>query len=54
MMYYDMKLVTPGIDNQRNLIIQFPVFVQPYTQIRLVMYQIENSPILILDRNEEV
>ena len=26
-LYYDMKLVTFGIDDQRNLIIQFPVFV---------------------------
>ena len=25
-LYYDMKLVTFGIDNQRNLIVQFPVF----------------------------
>ena len=40
-LYYDMKLVTFGIDNQRNLIVQFPVFVQPYTQKRLIMYQIE-------------
>ena len=31
-LYYDMKLVTFGIDNEKNLIIQFPVFVQPYTQ----------------------
>ena len=30
--YYDMKLVTFGIDQDRNFIIQFPVFVQPYTQ----------------------
>ena len=29
--YYDMKLVTFGIDQDRNLIIQFRVFVQPYT-----------------------
>ena len=28
--YYDMKLVPFSIDNQKNLIIQFPVFVQPY------------------------
>ena len=28
-LYYDIKLVTFGIDNQRNLIVQFPVFVQP-------------------------
>ena len=31
-LYYDMKLVTFGIDTERNLIIQFPVFIQPYTQ----------------------
>ena len=30
-LYYDMKLVTFGIDSQKNLIIQFPVFIQPYT-----------------------
>ena len=30
--YYDMQLVTIGIDRDKNLIIQFPVFVQPYTQ----------------------
>ena len=47
-----MKLVTFGKDNQRNLIVQFPVFVQPYTQKRLIMYQIETVPVLILDENE--
>ena len=41
-----MKFVTFGIDGQRNLIIQFPVFVQPYTQTRLVLYQIETVPVL--------
>ena len=40
-LYYDMKLVTFGIDNQRNLIVQFPLFLQPYTQKRLIMYIIE-------------
>ena len=52
-LYYDMKLVTFGIDNQRNLIVQFPVFVQPYTQKRLVMYQIETIPVPILDENKQ-
>ena len=52
-LYYDMKLVTFGIDNQRNLIVQFPVFVQPYTQKRLVMYQIETVPVPILDENKQ-
>ena len=47
-LYYDMKLVTFGIDNQRNLIVQFPVFIQPYTQKRLIMYQIETVPVPIL------
>ena len=28
-LYYDTELVTFGIDNQRNLIVQFPVFVLP-------------------------
>ena len=49
-----MKLVTFGIDNKRNLIVQFPVFVQPYTQERLVMYQLETVPIPILDENDQV
>ena len=49
-----MKLVTFGIDNQRNLIVQFPVFVQPYTQKRLIMYQIETVLVPILDENEQV
>ena len=53
-LYYDLKLVTFGIDNQRNLRVQFPVFVQPYTQKRLIMYQIEIVPVPILDENEQV
>ena len=47
-----MKLVMFGIDNQRNLIIQFPVFVQPYNQKRLIMYQIETVQVPILDEKE--
>ena len=48
-----MKLVTFGIDNQRHLIVQFLVFVQPYTQKRLTMYQIETVAVPILDENEQ-
>ena len=50
--YYDMKLVTFGIDRDRNLIIQFPVFVQPYTQKPLTLYQIKIIPVPILDMNK--
>ena len=53
-LYYDIKLVTFRIDNHRNLIVQFPVFVQSYTQKRLIMYQIETVPVPILDENEQV
>ena len=53
-LYYNMKLVTFGMDNQRNLIVQFPVFVQPYTQKRLIIYQIETVPVPFLDENEQV
>ena len=42
-LYYDMKLVTFGIDRKRSLIIQFPIFVQPYMQQPLILYQLENS-----------
>ena len=52
--YYDMHLVTFGIDNDRNLIIQFPLFVQPYMQQPLVLYQLETVPFPILDQNDKV
>ena len=39
-LYYDMQLVTFGIDKDKNLIMQFPVFIQPYMQQPLILYQI--------------
>ena len=50
-LYYDMKLVTFGIDKDRNLIIQFPIFVQPYTQQPLILYQLKTVPVPIIDEN---
>ena len=50
-LHYDMKLVMFGIDSQRNLIIQFPAFVQPYTQTRLILYQTETVSVPVLDTN---
>ena len=52
-LYYDMQLVTFGIDKDMNLVIQFPVFIQPYTQKPLILYQLETVPIPILDENIE-
>ena len=53
-LYYDMKLVTFGIDKDGNLIIQFPIFVQPYTQQPLILYQLETVPVPIIDENPNV
>ena len=50
-LYYDMQLVTFGIDKDMNLVIQFPVFIQPYTQKPLILYQLETVPFPVLDRN---
>ena len=52
-LYYDMQLATFGIDKERNLIIQFPVFVQPYTQQPLILYQLETVPLPFLDQNDK-
>ena len=48
-----MQLVTFGIEKDMNLVIQFPVFIQPYTQKLLILYQLETVPVLILDINFE-
>ena len=49
-LYYDMQLVTFGIDKDMNLVIQFPMFIQPYTQKPLILYQLETVPVPILDK----
>ena len=49
-----MKLVMFGIDNKKNLIIQFPVFVQPYKQTKLTLYQVETVPVPILDASNKI
>ena len=46
-----MQLVTFGIDKDMNLVIQFPVLIQPYTQIPLILYQLDTVLVPILDRN---
>ena len=49
-----MKLVMFGIYSQKNLIIQFPVFVQLYTQTKLTLYQIETVPVPVLDASNNI
>ena len=53
-LYYDIKLVMFGIDYQKNLIIQFPMFVQPYMQTKLTPHQVETVPVPILDASNKI
>ena len=48
-LYYDVQLVTFSIDRDMNLITQFLVFIQPYTQKPLILYQLETVPVLIIE-----
>ena len=50
-LYSEMQLVTFGVDKDMNIVIQFPVFIQPYSQKPLILYQLETVPVPILDRN---
>ena len=52
-LYYDMQLVTFCTNKDKNLIVQFPVFIQPYTQQPLILYQIETVPVPIIDQNTQ-
>ena len=52
-LYYDMQLVTFEIDRDMNLVIQFLVFIQPFIQKPLILYQLETVPGPILDTNSE-
>ena len=52
-LYHDMKSVTFGIDKDGNLIVQFLVFEQLYTQQLLILYQIETVPVPIIDHNKQ-
>ena len=52
-LYYDMQLVTFGINRDMNLVIQFLVFIQPYIQKPLILYQLETVTVPILDTNTE-
>ena len=48
-----MELVTFAINEERNLIVQLPVFIQPYTQQQLILYQIEMVLVPIIDQNKQ-
>ena len=45
------SLLPLALYKDMNLVIQFQVFIQPYTQKPLILYQLETVPIPILDIN---
>ena len=51
--YYDMRLVTFGIDENDRLVVCFPIFVKDFSRKSMTLYQIETVPVPILDTNEE-
>ena len=51
--YYDMRLVTFGIDENDRLVVCFPIFVKDFSRKSMTLYQIETVPVPILDTNME-
>ena len=52
-LFYHIQLVTFGIYKDRNLIIQFPVFIQQDMQQPLILYQIGTVLVPIIDQNTQ-
>ena len=50
-LYYNKQLVTFGINKDKNLVVQFPIIIQPYTQQPLILYQLETVPVPNIDQN---
>ena len=51
--YYDMRLVTFGIDELDRLVVCFPIFVKDFSRESMTLYQIETVPVPIVDENLE-
>ena len=52
-LYYDMQLFTFVIGKDKNLITQFLIFIQPYTQQPLILYQLETVHVPIIGQNTQ-
>ena len=49
--YYDMELVTFGVDRNKSLVITFPIFIKPVQSEPLVLYEIETVDVPVEDMN---
>ena len=48
-----MKNISSGYVSDFNLLLQFPVFIEPYTQKSLILYHLETVPVSITYTNTE-
>ena len=51
--YYDMRLVTFGIDDQDRLVICFPIFIKDFNKEPMTLHQIETVKVPITDTNQK-
>ena len=49
--YYDMKMVTFGINDGEELVVAFPGFVQDHTRESMTLYELETVKVPITDTN---
>ena len=49
--YYDMKMVTFGINDGEELVVAFPVFIQDHTRESMTLYELETVKVPITDTN---
>ena len=51
--YYGFKLFSLGYYKEFSVVLHFPIFLEPYMQKLLSLYQLETVPIHIKDKNIE-
>ena len=49
--YYDMKMVTFGVNGSEEVVVAFPVFVQDHTRESMTLYELETVKVPITDTN---
>ena len=52
--YYDMKLVTFGVDKDKSLIVTFPILIKPISNKPLSIYEIETVYVPVDDENPKI
>ena len=49
--YYDMKMVTSGVNDGEELVVAFPVFMQDHTRESMTLYELETVKVPFTDTN---